>query len=430
MRRQLIVLGLCVGVLCTLGIIMLYSTTFRATDVLRFRSQVGCLGAGLVLLPLLARCDYAWLQRRSLLYLLGGLCLVLLVAVFIPGIGMRVNGANRWIRGLGQPAEFVKPALVILLAAWCASARDDEMRHPAKGFLIALALGGVPAALVFVQQDWGTAMLLGAITLAMLFVAGARSLHLGVAVLIITGLMAIALVHDPVRLDRIMVFLDPELHRHGAGWQVWQSLLAIGSGGPWGSFLLGSLHKFGYVPEQQTDFIFARVGEETGLWGTSLVVLLYAGILICGFQIARHARERFGHYLAAGVTTVIVLQAWMNMAVATSLVPNKGLPLPFVSYGGSSLLAMFICVGLLASVAWHSNAGRNQARNTRPASPMVPGKEVSRAWSSAGTAPAFAKLTAGATSGSNLCPDFCQWSGLKPVRSSLEEMVEPADMLS
>lgn len=356
MRRQLLVLALCVGALSTLGIIMLYSTTFKTADVLRFRWQLSCLGAGLVLLPLLAQCDYAWLQRRSLLYLLGGLCLVLLLAVFLPGIGMRANGASRWIRGLGQPSEFVKPALVILLAAWFARARGGEQQHWAKDFLVPLALGGIPAVLVFAEPDWGTAMLLGAITLAMLFIAGARALHLGATVLIVASLMWIALAYDPIRMDRIMVFLDPEAHRHGTGWQIWQSLLAIGSGGPWGSFLLGSLHKFGYVPEQQTDFIFARVGEETGLWGTNLVILLYAGIFVCGFQIARHARDRFGHYLAAGATTVIVLQAWINMAVATSLVPNKGLPLPFVSYGGSSLLAMFICVGLLASVACHSNA--------------------------------------------------------------------------
>lgn len=430
MKRQLLVLALCVGVLSTLGIIMLYSTTFKAADVLRFRSQLICLCAGLILLPLLARCDYAWLQRRSLLYLLGGLCLVLLVAVFIPGIGLRVNGANRWIRGLGQPAEFAKPALVILLAAWFARPQKDEMQHRAKGFLIPLALGGIPAALVFAQQDWGTALLLGAITLAMLFIAGARSLHLGVTVLIVTGVMAIFLACDPIRLDRITVFLNPEAHRHGAGWQIWQSLLAIGSGGPWGSFLLGSLHKFGYVPEQQTDFIFARVGEETGLWGTSLVVLLYAGILICGFQIARQARERFGHYLAAGVTTVIVLQAWINMAVATSLVPNKGMPLPFVSYGGSSLLAMFICVGLLASVAWHSNAGRNRARNTGPALPAVPGRAVRHAWPLAGAAPVFGNLPTGSTSDSNLCLANTQLSELRPVRNSLEEVGEPANMPS
>jgi len=213
-----------------------------------------------------------------------------------------------------------------------------------QGFALPGLLGLIPAVLVFLEPDWGTAALLGGMTLALLVVAGA----LGATTL------AILIAHNTVRLTRALVFLDPEAHRFGAGWQVWQSLLAIGSGGWRGSFLNGSPHKFGFVPEEQTDFIFARIGEETGLWGAALTLLLYAGILQSGLRIMKQADNRFSRLLAFGCTLAIVLQALINMAVATGSVPNKGLPLPFVSYGGSNMIAMCVCLGLLLNVARHN----------------------------------------------------------------------------
>lgn len=221
--------------------------------------------------------------------------------------------------------------------------------------------------LIFLEPDWGTAILLGTVTVAMLLAAGARWLHLAVTVVVALALLPIFALFNPVRWERILVFLNPEAYRHGAGWQVWQSLLAIGSGGLSGQFLDGSLHKFGYVPEQQTDFIFARIGEETGLWGGTLVLVLYASILWCGLKIARQSRDRFGHFIAVGCTVLLVFQAAINIAVATSLVPNKGLPLPFVSYGGSSLLASFVCVGLVGSVGWRARAGHHSPSPPRAA---------------------------------------------------------------
>jgi cell division protein FtsW len=371
MKKILTVLILCVVALCILGLIMLYSTAFKSADMLRFRAQLNCLGAGLILVPLLVRMDYGWLNRRPVLYALGGICFVLLIAVFIPGVGIQTNGANRWVRNLGQPSEFTKPMVITLLAAYLAGLAQRKIEDLKQGFLIPLLLGGVPALLIFFEPDWGTATLLGILTLAMLLIAGARWSYLAITITSAVSLLIVLVAHNPLRLERFLVFLDPEAHRHGAGWQIWQSLLAIGSGGLWGHFLDGSLHKYGYVPEQQTDFIFACIGEETGLWGSSLVVLLYLGILLCGLQIMQHARDRFGHFLAAGCTIVITLQACINLAVATSLVTNKGLPLPFMSYGGSSLLAMFICVGLLGSVAWHSRANRDQMRNAARSKPAA-----------------------------------------------------------
>ena len=359
-KKLLLLLGLCVGALCLLGLVMLYSTAFTAKDQDRVHAQLIYLAAGLVMAPLLVRLDYRWLQRRAVLYVLGGICLLLLVAVYIPGVGVQVNGSNRWVRGLGQPSELAKPVVILLLSAYLCRLNQWKAVMWKPGFLWPLLLGAVPAGLIFCEQDWGTATLLLLLTLTLLLISGARWQHLALTIIGALPVAAMLVAHNAVRLERIMVFLDPEAARHGAGRQVWQSLLAIGSGGMQGHFLDGSLHKFGYVPEQQTDFIFARIGEEMGLWGTSLVVLLFLGIFLVGLHTMKHARDRFGQFIAAGCTTVMALQACINMAVATSLVPNKGLPLPFMSYGGSGLLAMFVCAGLLGSVAW-------RAREMKPA---------------------------------------------------------------
>jgi len=382
MKKVLTILVLCVVALCLLGLVMLYSTAFKPADLPRFRLQLDYLAAGLLLVPTLVRMDYGWLNQRPVLWVMGTVCFVLLLAVFIPGVGIQVNGANRWVRGAGQPSEFAKPVVITLLAAYLARLTNSVCRPGAltgqayqaaaqrktddfkRSFLIPLLVGGVPALLIFAEQDWGTATLFGMITLALLLLAGARWSFLALTLTGAVSSLIVLVAFNPLRLERFLVFLDPEGHRRGAGWQIWQSLLAIGSGGVGGHFLDGSLHKYGYVPEQQTDFIFACIGEETGLWGSSVVLLLYLGILLCGLHILSHARDRFGYFLAAGCTTAITLQACINVAVATSLVPNKGLPLPFMSYGGSSLLAMFICIGLLGSVAWHSHPGRVPLRNS------------------------------------------------------------------
>jgi len=366
-KKILPLLGLCVGALCLLGLVMLYSTAFTAKDQERVHAQLIYLAVGLVIAPLLVRLDYHWLQRRAVLYVLGGICLLLLVAVYIPGVGVQVNGSNRWVRGLGQPSELAKPVVILLLSAYLCRLNQWKAVMWKPGFLWPLLLGAVPAGLIFCEQDWGTATLLLLLTLTMLLISGARWQHLALTIISALPVAAVLVAHNAVRLERIMVFLDPEAARHGAGRQVWQSLLAIGSGGMKGHFLDGSLHKFGYVPEQQTDFIFARIGEEMGLWGTSLVVLLFLGIFLVGLHTMKHARDRFGQFIAAGCTTVIALQACINMAVSTSLVPNEGLPLPFMSYGGSGLLAMFVCVGLLGSVAWRAKEAKDETEApTRP----------------------------------------------------------------
>ncbi len=355
-KNYLFLLNVCVAGLSVFGLVMLYSTVFTASDAGRWVSQLKSFGVGLLLFLLIVRLDYGWWSRPVMLWILAGGCLLLLACVLVPGIGRRVNGASRWIQYLGQPSEFAKPVVILVLSAALAKLEKSQLQNFKSGFLIPLLLGLVPAGVIFLEPDWGTAILLVAVTWLMLLAAGARVWHLAATLVAGLGLLSILAATNAIRLERILVFLDPEAHRHGAGWQVWQSLLAIGSGGVSGRFLDGSLHKFGYVPEQQTDFIFARIGEETGLWGTTLVVLFIAGILWCGLGIARRARDRFGHFVALGCTAIIVLQALLNLAVATGMVPNKGLPLPFVSYGGSGLMAMFVCLGLVGSVGWRAPA--------------------------------------------------------------------------
>lgn len=354
MKHHVFLLGAYVAALSVLGLCMLYSTGFNPADADRFSSQLQWFGAALLLMPCLVKMDYAWLQRPAILFPLAGVSAVLLLAVFVPGLGLRTHGASRWVRGIGQPSEFAKPVVLLLLATALARRNQFQMGHLKSGFLQPALFGLVPALMIFAEPDWGTAILLALVTCALLLTAGARWLHLALSAAGVVSLLGILVIYNPVRWERLLVFLNPEAHRREAGWQVWQSLLAIGSGGGWGHFLDGSIHKFGFVPEQQTDFIFACIGEETGLWGTTLVVLLYAGISWSGLAIARQARERFGQLLATGCTTLIVLQAGLNLGVATSLLPNKGLSLPFVSYGGSGLLAMFVVLGLLGSVGWRA----------------------------------------------------------------------------
>ncbi len=354
MKKSPLIICFCVAALFVLGTVMLYSASYKDAGMPRLYSHLIWICLGGLLASFLSLPDHRRLQDPLTLKLLGAVCLLLLLAVFLPGVGVKVNGASRWLRGIGQPAELAKPIVITLVAAWCARRTPEEMRDLTQGFALPGLLGLVPAVLVFLEPDWGTAALLAGITLALLVVAGARWAHALIAGALGAVVLAILIAHNPVRLTRVLVFLDPEAHRFGAGWQVWQSILAIGSGGLRGSFLNGSPHKFGFVPEEQTDFIFARIGEETGLWGAALTLLLYAGILQGGLRIMKQADNRFSRLLAFGCTLAIVLQALINIAVATGSVPNKGLPLPFVSYGGSNMIAMCVCLGLLLNVARHN----------------------------------------------------------------------------
>ncbi|MBN2359371.1 MAG: putative lipid II flippase FtsW, partial [Deltaproteobacteria bacterium] len=298
------------------------------------------------------RVDYQWYRRAMwpLVAFIGAL----LVAVLIPGVGRAGGGAMRWIP-LGmfalQPGEFAKPIVVIALAA--ALARRSERQaagQPAPALWAPLVIPGVLMVLLLLEPDFGSAVILGLLTFVLLFVGGARIGYLLLAALCALPVLYHLVSSSPYRMKRLLSFLDPWSHRHDIGYQVSESLISIGSGGPIGLGIGDGRQKLFFLPAAHTDFIFSIIGEELGLLGVLFVVGCFACIVVAGFLIARRATSVFGGYLALGLTSLVGLQAGVNMAVTLGLLPTKGLTLPLVSYGGSSLIATCFALGLLLNV--------------------------------------------------------------------------------
>ena len=367
MNRATSILIFCVAVLLGLGMITLYSSSMNmelhrsAAGSELLRSQMVWGAFGLAGCAVAAAVDYRRWKKMAPWIL--GASILLLILVFVPHIGWAATagrggggavGAHRWI-GLPhlphfQPSELAKLAMILFLAAY-ADRYQRQMGTLKYGLAIPIAILIIPLALVFKEPDRGCTILLALVAGAMLIVAGVRLLYLVPPVLLAAGGLAFSLLHDPMRLRRILAWLHPELNKDGAGYQSYQAIIAFGSGGWTGLGLGDSRQKLGFIPEHHTDFIFAIIGEELGLVATLAVVLIFAVLLFCGIYIARRAADPFGRLLAAGITFMISLQAFINMGVATSLLPNKGMPLPFISYGGSNLLLMLVSVGLLLSIA-------------------------------------------------------------------------------
>lgn len=366
MKKTWITLAVCAGLLTLLGTLVLDSTAVAQPVPRRLNTHLGWLAIGLALSVVLALTPYSalvewrlperlrWgvLGRLRLPPILLGLAVVQLVLVLVPGLSEVRNGARRWPIWGGQPSEFAKLALILALADYLARNRTRLTdRH--YGFVQPAAMVGVVAGLIFLEPDWGGATVLAVVGLVLMCLAGTRSFYL-ISTGLITGLAGVhLLLANPHRLGRVLCFTDLEGHQYGAGLQQWRSMLAIASGGPWGRFIGEGRFKAGYVPAQETDFVFSVLGEELGFTGCTLVLALYATMVVCGFRIAARVADPFGRLMASGVTALIGLQALINVAVATGSLPNKGLPLPFVSYGGSNLIALFAGVGLVVSVARH-----------------------------------------------------------------------------
>jgi cell division protein FtsW len=294
--------------------------------------------------------DYRWLARYHIPWILLTLAVVALIAVLVPGIGAKVNGARRWFRFGGQPSEFAKLAVIVALAYYAAWNRD-RMSRLKEGFLIPGFIIASVSGLVFLERDWGTALLVIAVGAVMIMIGGASWKPFFLALLAGSTLLAIALCASARHFLRILAFLDLEQHKSGVGWQNWQALVALGAGGFAGRGLGEGRQKYGFVPEHETDFILTVVGEEFGFLGTGLILLLFVFILLAGVTIIWQARDSFGYLLASGITFLIGLQAFINIGVVTSSLPNKGIPLPFISYGGSDLIVMLTGVGLLINIA-------------------------------------------------------------------------------
>jgi len=378
MKAAVTILAFCVAALLALGLVMLYSASMndlvsRKTGELAgtkyLTSQLVWCGMGIVVCTAAAWLDYRQLKKFAwVIFAVAILGLVAVLALPEPLV-KPIKGARRWIQlpfGNVQPSEFAKLALIIVMAWYC----DRYQRHMqtwTRGVMIPGGIIVLVLGLIFVEPDRGTTILLAAVSGAMLLLAGVRWRYIVPPILLGVVGLAFSLWNDPMRMKRIFSWLYLEENKDGVGWQAYQAMIALGSGGWFGLGLGNGRQKLGFVPEQHTDFILSIIGEELGLIATLGVVLGFVLIVICGIYIAIHARDTFGTMLASGITFLIGLQAFINVGVVTSALPNKGLALPFISYGGSSLLTMLACVGLLFSVARQA-----RAPEFKPVNPFAP----------------------------------------------------------
>jgi cell division protein FtsW len=353
-----------VSLLAAIGIVMLTSTSYHlmekgAQEYAKVEHQSMWLIVAALAAVGMALIHYRWLYR--LRWWIFGAALVGLGMCFIPFFASEVNGATRWIslhsfglpRPTFQPSELAKLAIAIALAGWF-SRHEPGIKEFRDGFLYPALMVGVTLVAIAAEVDLGTAALVGALGGAMMFAAGTRWAYLVPVAIAMVGGFVGAVRLMPNRVERIMAFLDLEKYKDGLGLQQWRALIALGSGGIEGEGLGMGKQKRGFLPESVTDFIFPNIGEEFGLYGTAFVLLLFVCILVAGMSIARHAPDRFSRLLAFGITLTLALEAVINMGVTTALLPNKGLPLPFVSYGGSNLLFAMIGIGILMNIHRHS----------------------------------------------------------------------------
>lgn len=346
-----------VTILLGIGVVMVYSAsavkalaTYGDSQYFLKRQLLWAL-LGLFAMTVTMNIDYWHLRKLAKIGLIGSLALLALVIV--PGVGHEVNGAVRWLvigRFQLQPSELMKMALVLYLADALANSKD-RVKNFLKGLLPYLALIGIIFALVMKEPDLGTALVTAGTAVVVLFIGGARLGHLvGLAGASLPVLLYLIFSED-YRRRRILSFINPWADRLNTGYHIIQSLYAIGSGGIFGLGLGKSRQKFFYLPEQHTDFIFAILGEELGFIGCAVVLGLFFLFIWRGYRIAINAPDTFSSLLAAGLTTLIAIQALMNIAVVTASIPITGVPLPFISYGGSSLTFSLVGIGVLLNIS-------------------------------------------------------------------------------
>ena len=351
MKLAVTVLTFCVAALLALGMVMLYSSSMTQVGARYLIMQLIWCGLGLGLCVGTASMDYRLLRKLALP--LFCLAIVLLAMVLSSHIGVVRGGARRWFSFHGvsfQPSELAKIALIVALA-WYGERFQRQMPTWKRGVFIPAIGIGLTLLLIIKEPDFGTTILLAAVGGAMLLLAGARWTYILPPVVVAFTALAIIIWHDPMRSERIYSWMHLEETKSEKGHQAYQSMLAFGAGGWTGLGLGNGRQKRGFVPEHHTDFILSIIGEELGLIATLLVLFAFIAIVVCGIYIAFRAPDAFGTLLASGITLLVGLQAAINIGVVTSALPNKGLPLPFISYGGSNLISMLVCVGLLLSIA-------------------------------------------------------------------------------
>lgn len=351
-----ILLGAVLALLAIGGIMVLSASASEAlaqhqSPYYFFEHQMLWTLLGLVALALVVRIPY-WKWPRWGVWLYGA-SVVALLAVLVPHVGLDINGARRWVK-LGplvaQPSELAKLAMVVLFS-WLLSKNQDRLGNFWHGVVPHVALAAVVLVLILAEPDLGTTVVVGATFAVMLFAAGIRGRHMAGLAAVTLPALAWAALGKTYRRQRVLAFLDPWKHPLSTGFHTIQGLLALGSGGILGVGLGHSLQAFGYLPEDYTDFIFAIIGEELGLIGALLVIALFAVVAWRGYRIALKAPDTFSALLALGLTTLIVGQAAINIGVVTATLPVTGITLPFISYGGSSLLLSLVDVGILLNIS-------------------------------------------------------------------------------
>ena len=370
-KHSAYILVLAVAALITIGLVMLFSTGAYAPDnhgdeFSFLKKQSFWLGIGFLCSVVCSVADYHWWQRTWPIALAA--TLILLTLCFVRPIGMRINGSSRWVH-FGpmtfQPSELAKLASIIFIAWWFSKFESDQ-KHFLKGFALPLLVIGAVLCLIVLETDLGTTLLIGGTVFILMFIAGSSLKYLGPLLFAgIAGILCLAW-RISERQGRLLAFLNPEKYQDSDGHQQLMGLVAFGSGGIDGLGLGNGRQKMLYLPYAHTDFIFPVIGEELGLRVTLFVVFCYLLVLTAGTLISLNAKDRFGMLLGFGCTATLGLQAAINIGVTTSLLPNKGLPLPLISYGGSNLLYCLICVGILINI-YRQGKEDNPVTNVRMA---------------------------------------------------------------
>jgi len=346
-----------------MGIVMVYSASSAlalqkyGSDYFFLKRQAVFALTGIVVLVVFSNIPFR--LYRIMAYPALVAAIAMLLAVAFSGWGVSAGGSARWLQ-MGpiqfQPSELARLALIVYLA-YSMSRKDELLRDFYVGFLPHLLILIVFSGLLVIQPDFGSVVIFAVLTLFMLFVGGCRISHLLMVVLIAAPMAWLFMTQAEYRVKRLLTFLDPWQYSADGGYQIVHSLMAFGTGGITGTGLGNGYQKLFYLPEPHTDFIFSVVGEELGLIGVMIVILLYSLILMRGVRIARNAQDRFGAFLAMGITIALGLQVCINMGVALGLLPTKGLTLPFLSYGGTSLMINLVAVGIMMNIG---------ARNVQP----------------------------------------------------------------
>ncbi len=339
--------------LASAGIVMSQDNFGESYYYFRHQLFYGVL-VGLFFWIIFQRIDYHLLKKLALPGFI--LTIILLILIFIPGLGYGYGGADRWIKfgSLSlQPSEVCKLTFILYLALWLEK-RGRTLTNFQTGFLPFIFLVGLVGFLLVIQPDVSTLGIICLTALAIYFLAGAKLYHIAFLILSGVGILAVLIKTAPYRMQRLTVFLHPEVDPQGIGYQINQALLAIGSGGILGLGLGHSRQKYNYLPESISDSIFAIISEELGLIGALILISLFIILALRGFRIAKNAPDAFGKLVAGGITFWIISQAFMNIMAISGLIPLTGIPLPFISYGGSALVISLIAMGIVLNISKHT----------------------------------------------------------------------------